>query len=216
VRAHEKGLELLCEVPADVPDALIADVGRFQQILVNLVGNAVKFTDEGEIFVRVSSEPHTGGAALLHVEVADTGVGVPADKQAMIFDAFNQADGSTTRRFGGTGLGLTISARLVAMMGGRIWVDSEPGRGSTFHVTIRVGVRPEHPVAFVPPQLVGRSVLVADDNATNRRIFEKLLEKWQMVPTLVDGGAAAVEAVFEAEKRGAPFALVLLDVNMPG
>ena len=215
-RAHEKGLELLCEVAADVPDALVADAGRFRQILVSLVGNAVKFTDEGEILVRVSSEPQAGGEAVLHVTVADTGIGVPPDKQAMIFDAFSQADGSTTRRFGGTGLGLTISARLVAMMGGRIWVESEAGQGSTFHVTARAGVRPEHPAVLVPPELVGRSVLVADDNATNRRIFEKTLEKWQMVPTLVESGAAAVEAVLEAEKRGQRFDLVLLDVNMPG
>ncbi|HEV8234629.1 MAG TPA: ATP-binding protein, partial [Gemmatimonadaceae bacterium] len=131
VRAHEKNLELLCEVSPDVPDILVADVGRFRQILMNLVGNAVKFTDEGEVVVRVSSHPQAAGEAVVHVTVADTGVGIPADKQGMIFDAFSQADGSTTRRFGGTGLGLTISTRLVAMMGGRIWVDSEPDRGST-------------------------------------------------------------------------------------
>jgi CheY-like chemotaxis protein len=134
----------------------------------------------------------------------------------MIFDAFSQADGSTTRRFGGTGLGLTISTRLVAMMGGRIWVDSEPDRGSTFHFTIKVVVRPEHPAATVPPELVGRLVLVADDNVTNRKIFQKTLEKWHMVPTLVESGTAALEAVLDAERRGRPFDLVLLDVNMPG
>jgi two-component system, sensor histidine kinase and response regulator len=216
VRAHEKNLELLCEIAPDVPDALVADVGRFRQILVNLVGNAVKFTDEGEVVVRVGSQPQAAGEAIVQVSVADTGVGIPADKQSMIFDAFSQADGSTTRRFGGTGLGLTISARLVAMMGGRIWVDSEPGRGSTFHFTLRAAVRPEHPAAVVPRELIGRSVLVADDNATNRKIFQKILEKWEMVPTLVDSGPAAVEAVFEAERRGEPFDIVLLDVNMPG
>jgi two-component system sensor histidine kinase/response regulator len=216
VQAHEKHLELLCEVSPDVPDTLVADVGRFRQILLNLVGNAVKFTDEGEVLVRVSSLPQAGGEAVVHVSVADTGVGIPGDKQSMIFDAFSQADGSTTRRFGGTGLGLTISARLVTMMGGRIWVESEPDRGSTFHFTIKVAVRPEHPAMAVPPQLVGRLVLVADDNATNRRIFQKTLEKWQMVPTLVESGPAAIDAVFEAERSGRPFDLVLLDVNMPG
>ena len=216
VRAHEKSLELLCEVSPDVPDVLVADVGRFRQILLNLVGNAVKFTDEGEVVVSVASQPQAGGEAIVHVSVADTGVGIPRDKQGMIFDAFSQADGSTTRRFGGTGLGLTISARLVSMMGGRIWVDSESGRGSTFHFTIRAAVRPEHPAAKAPAELAGRQVLVADDNATNRRIFQKILEKWQMVPTLVESGPAAIEAVFEAERRGEPFDLVLLDVNMPG
>jgi signal transduction histidine kinase/CheY-like chemotaxis protein len=216
VQAHEKHLELLCEVSPDVPDTLVADVGRFRQILLNLVGNAVKFTDEGEVLVRVSSLPQAGGEAVVHVSVVDTGVGIPGDKQDMIFDAFSQADGSTTRRFGGTGLGLTISARLVAIMGGRIWVESEPDRGSTFHFTIKVAVRPEHPAAAVSPELVGRSVLVADDNATNRRIFQKILEKWQMVPTLVESGPAAIDAVRDAERRGQPFDLVLLDVNMPG
>jgi two-component system sensor histidine kinase/response regulator len=216
VRAHEKNLELLSEVSPDVPDVLVADVGRFRQILLNLVGNAVKFTDAGEVVVSVASQPQAGGEAIVHVSVADTGVGIPGDKQGMIFDAFSQADGSTTRRFGGTGLGLTISARLVAMMGGRIWVDSEAGRGSTFHFTIRAAVRPEHPAPTAPVELVGRLVLVADDNATNRRIFQKILEKWQMVPTLVDSGPAAIEAMFDAERRGEPFDLVLLDVNMPG
>jgi len=216
VRAHEKNLELLCEVSADVPDVLVADVGRFRQILVNLVGNAVKFTDAGEVVVRVSSHPQAPGEALVHVSVADTGVGIPGDKQSMIFDAFSQADGSTTRRCGGTGLGLTISARLVTMMGGRIWVDSEPDRGSTFHFTIKVAVRPQHAAPVVPPELVGRLVLVADDNETNRRVFEKTLEKWQMVPTLVESGPAAIDAVLDARRRGRPFDLVLLDVNMPG
>jgi two-component system sensor histidine kinase/response regulator len=215
VRAHEKNLELLCEVSPDVPDTLVTDVGRFRQILLNLVGNAVKFTDTGEIVVRVASQPQTAGEVLLHVSVSDTGVGIPGDKQVMIFDAFSQADGSTTRRFGGTGLGLTISARLVTMMGGRIWVESEPERGSTFHFTIKVSVRPEHPAVVAAPELAGRRVLVADDNATNRRIFQKILEKWQMVPTLVDSGPAAIAAAFDAAQRGQPFDLVLLDVNMP-
>jgi signal transduction histidine kinase/DNA-binding response OmpR family regulator len=216
VRAHEKNLELLCEVSPDVPDILVADVGRFRQVLLNLVGNAVKFTDQGEVVVRVATEPQAGGEAILHVCVADTGVGIPGDKQGMIFDAFSQADGSTTRRFGGTGLGLTISARLVTMMGGRIWVESEPERGSMFHFTVKVVVRPPHAAVAVPPELVGRQVLVADDNATNRRIFQKILEKWQMVPTLVESGAAAIDAVSDAERHGHPFDLVLLDVNMPG
>jgi signal transduction histidine kinase/DNA-binding response OmpR family regulator len=215
LRAHQKGLELLCNVQGDVPDELVADVIRLRQILLNLVGNAVKFTETGEVLVQVFSEPQTAAEAMLHFSVTDTGVGIAADKQSMVFEAFSQADGSTTRRFGGTGLGLTISSKLVRMMGGNIWVESVLGQGSTFHFTVPVRVQPETPGKMHAPELIGRSVLVVDDNATNRAIFERTLTKWMMLPTLVDSGPAALAALRESQERGAPFDLVLLDVNMP-
>jgi two-component system, sensor histidine kinase and response regulator len=216
VRAHQKGLELLCNVQGDVPDTLIADNGRLRQVLVNLVGNAVKFTEQGEVLVQVFAEPHSATEAMLHFSVADTGVGIPPEKQKIIFEAFSQADGSTTRRFGGTGLGLTISSKLVHMMGGNIWVESAIDRGSTFHFTVPVRLQTDRIGAYQVPELIGRTVLVVDDNATNRAIFEKTLTKWLMVATLVDSGQAAVEAAADARARGKPFDLVLLDVNMPG
>jgi len=215
LRAHQKGLELLCNVQGDVPDELVADVIRLRQILLNLVGNAVKFTEAGEVLVQVFSEPQTATEAMLHFSVADTGVGIPAEKQSVIFEAFSQADGSTTRRFGGTGLGLTISSKLVRMLGGNIWVESIPGQGSTFHFTVPVRVQPETPGKAHAPELIGRSVLVVDDNSTNRSIFERTLTKWMMLPTLVDSGAAALDVLRRSQERGAPFDLVLLDVNMP-
>jgi signal transduction histidine kinase/CheY-like chemotaxis protein len=215
VRAHQKGLELLANVQGDVPDTLIADSGRLRQILVNLVGNAIKFTEEGEVLVQVWSEPQTSTAAMLHISVSDTGVGIAAEKQGLIFEAFSQADGSTTRKYGGTGLGLTISSKLVIMMGGHIWVESVVGKGSTFHFTVPVRVDTEGISKSNPPQLIGRSVLIVDDNATNRAIFEKTLTRWQMIPVPVESGAAAIRAVHAAEERGAPYDLVLMDVNMP-
>ena len=139
LRAQQKGLTLSCSVEPEVPDALVGDPGRLRQILINLVGNAIKFTGRGEVVVGVASEAQTTGQALLHFSVTDTGIGIPAEKQAVIFEAFSQADGSTTRRYGGTGLGLTISSKLVGMMGGNIWVDSQPEVGSTFHFTARFG-----------------------------------------------------------------------------
>jgi two-component system, sensor histidine kinase and response regulator len=215
VRAHQKGLELLCNVQGDVPDTLVADSGRLRQILINLVGNAIKFTEEGEVLVQVWSEPQTSSAAVLHISVQDTGVGIPAEKQGLIFEAFSQADGSTTRKYGGTGLGLTISSKLVIMMGGHIWVESTVDKGSTFHFTIPVRVDTEGPLKSNAPELIGRSVLVVDDNSTNRAIFEKTLSRWQMIPTLTDSGPGAIRAAREARDRGTPFDLVLLDVNMP-
>jgi two-component system sensor histidine kinase/response regulator len=215
VRAHQKGIELLANVQGDVPDTLIADSGRLRQILVNLVGNAIKFTEQGEVLVQVWSEPQTSTAAILHISVTDTGVGIPPEKQGLIFEAFSQADGSTTRKYGGTGLGLTISSKLVMMMGGHIWVESVVGKGSTFHFTVPVRVDVDGAAKSNPPELIGRRVLIVDDNATNRTIFEKTLTRWQLVPSMVDSGAAAIRAVHEAETRGAPFDIVLLDVNMP-
>ena len=217
VRADRKGIELICDVHPDVPDTLVADPGRLRQVVLNLVGNALKFTDRGEIVARVRAEPGPGDEVELHVAITDTGIGISPEKQAIIFDAFSQADGSITRKYGGTGLGLTISSNLVRMMGGRLWVESAPGEGSTFHFTMRSSRRHGATVApGLPPDLAGLSVLVVDDNATNRRIFEKTLEKWGMVPTMVDGGAAALAAVAQAHDDGRPFRLILLDAHMPG
>jgi two-component system sensor histidine kinase/response regulator len=215
VRAHQKDLELLCSVQGDVPDTLVADSGRLRQILVNLVGNAIKFTERGEVLVQVYAEPQTATEAMLHFTVTDTGVGIAPEKQGLIFEAFSQADGSTTRKYGGTGLGLTISSKLVHMMGGNIWVESVVGRGSTFHFTTPVHLVVDGATVIHAPELVGRTVLVVDDNGTNRAIFEKTLLKWMMVPTMVGSGPEAVALFHAAVERGAPFDLVLLDVNMP-
>jgi signal transduction histidine kinase/CheY-like chemotaxis protein len=217
LRAHEKGLELVADVDASVPQTLVADAGRLRQILLNLMGNALKFTERGEVEVRASLDSPGAAGGMLHVAVRDTGIGIPADKQAVIFEAFRQADGSTTRRFGGTGLGLSISSNLVSLMGGRLWVESAPGAGSTFHFTVAVGIGAGGEAFEQPPAaLRGLSVLVVDDNATNRRVFEKTLEKWRMHATLVDNGVAAIETYRAAAARNAPFDLVLLDANMPG
>jgi PAS domain S-box-containing protein len=224
VRAHRKGLELVCHVQPDVPDALVGDPGRLRQILLNLVGNAIKFTDGGEVVVgvKVLSEelPGTQHSALstLHFSVRDTGIGIPQDEQGRIFRAFEQEDTSTTRKYGGTGLGLTIAARLVALMGGQITVDSEPGRGSTFAFTARFGRQPRPPeqLAVRPPVLLHNlPVLIVDDNATNRHILEEWLRGWRMKPVAVGDGVAAMDALWHGTACGRPYALVLLDARMP-
>ena len=225
VRAHKKGLELICQVQPDVPDALVGDAGRLRQVLLNLVGNAIKFTDEGEVVVRVEINqgdgpppPPGAGEVGLRFAVRDTGIGIPPDQQARIFRAFEQEDTSTTRKYGGTGLGLTIAARLVALMGGTITVDSAPGRGSTFAFTARFGQQPHppEPVPAQPPVLLhDLPVLVVDDNATNRQILEEWLRGWQMEPTVVGDGMAAMDALWHGAANGRPYALVLLDARMP-
>ena len=217
-RAHQKGLELAYHVGAGVPAAVSGDPARLRQIIVNLLGNAVKFTAAGEVVLRVDREGPEGAAVTLHFTVSDTGVGIPAEKQATIFESFTQADSSTTRRFGGTGLGLAISSQLVALMGGRIWVESQPGQGSRFHFTIPFEVSAALSVpapARQLPDLEGMSVLVVDDNATNRRILEHILTHWGMRPTLVDGGRAALHVMERSVEEGKPFAIALLDVQMP-
>jgi signal transduction histidine kinase/CheY-like chemotaxis protein len=216
VHAHHKGLELMCDVVSDVPDDLIGDAGRLRQVLLNLLGNAIKFTSHGEVLVRIACDDQDSSRSQLHVTVTDTGIGIPADKQTVIFEAFSQADGSTTRRFGGTGLGLTISAKLVAMMGGRIWVDSHQGQGSTFHFTMEVARQQMPAQPLTVKELLGLKALVVDDNATNRLIFEHTLRKWGMTPVTVGSGEAAIAAVGATRKSGVPFDLVLLDVQMPG
>jgi signal transduction histidine kinase/CheY-like chemotaxis protein/HPt (histidine-containing phosphotransfer) domain-containing protein len=215
LRAEQKHLELVAHVLPDVPSAAVGDPGRLRQVLVNLVGNAIKFTERGQVLVQVEVESRTDDAAVLHYFVSDSGIGVPDDKQRAIFEPFQQADGSTTRRFGGTGLGLAISSTLVDLMDGRIWLDSAPHEGSTFHFTVRLGLteaRPEPPAV----NLTDLPVLVVDDNSVNRRVLHDLLRRWRMRPTVVDSGAAAMDALVEASEQGRPFALVLLDANMPG
>ena len=218
LRAHQKGLELAFEIEPDVPDALIGDPGRLRQIIVNLVGNGIKFTEQGEVVVYVSTELRAEDHVQLHFTVTDTGIGVPLEKQAAIFEAFNQADGSMTRKYGGTGLGLTISSRLVDLMGGRIWVESEPGKGSRFHFTARFTLQKTPARNIVPrdPEtLRDMRVLVVDDNATNRHILVKTLQNWRMQPTAVESGAKAMVALGEAKGLGRVFPLILLDAQMP-
>jgi two-component system, sensor histidine kinase and response regulator len=218
-RAQQKGLELIYEIQHDVPEALVGDAGRIRQILVNLVGNAIKFTERGEIFVNVAVDSQSGSEACLHFSVRDTGVGIPLDKQHKIFEAFSQADGSMTRKYGGTGLGLTICSRLAETMHGRIWVESEPDRGSVFHFTARFEAQNEQPRLASTPvfqdNLGNLPVLVVDDNYTNRRVLCGMLTRWGMNPHAVDGGRAAVLALETASQAGQPFPLILLDGHMP-
>jgi two-component system, sensor histidine kinase and response regulator len=214
VRADQKSLELLCEVDPGVPEAVIGDPGRFKQIVTNLVGNAIKFTDAGHVLVTIGETRRDGAKSCLQVSVADTGVGIPIEKQRTIFEAFSQADGSTTRRFGGTGLGLTISTTLVELMGGRLWVESEPGAGSTFHFTVDLEVA-QLEAHEATPNLPDISVLIVDDNPFNRRILIEQLGRWGLRPVAVDSGRAAVDALEAAARDRQPFGLVLLDANMP-
>jgi two-component system, sensor histidine kinase and response regulator len=219
MRAHKKGLELVSHVQPDVPDALVGDAGRLRQVLLNLVGNAIKFTEAGEVIVRleVAGDPGLEEVGVRFV-VSDTGIGIPRDKQEKVFRAFEQQDTSTTRKYGGTGLGLSIAARLVALMGGTITVQSEPGRGSTFAFTAQFGRQPhptEKPPALPPVLLRDLRVLVVDDNATNRHILEERLRGWQMDPAAVGDGVAAMGALWDAASVGRPYPLVLLDARMP-
>jgi PAS domain S-box-containing protein len=217
-RADQKGLELACDLRPGVPEFLIGDPTRVRQVITNLAGNAIKFTQKGEVIVRVESEAQHDDRACIRFSVVDTGMGIPADKQKLIFEAFTQADGSTARRYGGTGLGLSISSRLVEMMGGRIWVESEVGKGSTFHFTVdfRVpaGAR-ERPQPAELAVLEGLQVLVVDDNLTNRRILGEIVSSRGARPTLADGAAAALIALQHAADSGRPFRLMLLDSQMP-
>ncbi len=217
-RAHQKGLELACHVLADVPDGLLGDPTRLRQVLLNLAGNAIKFTTRGEVVVRVETEEETEGEAWLHFSVCDTGVGVPLEKQKNIFEAFTQADSSMTRKYGGTGLGLAICSRLVNIMGGKIWVESEPGQGSTFHFRVKFPLQKFSTVVTepAPPRmLAGLTVLVVDDNATNRRILDEMLRGWDMKPILAGNANCGIEILEEAQTRGKPIRLMLLDAQMP-
>lgn len=218
VKAQEKGLEVVLRVTPGTPNSLIGDEMRLRQVLVNLIGNAIKFTQKGEIVVTADVESHIEDDLRLRISVSDTGIGIPHEKQGMIFNAFTQADGSTTRKYGGAGLGLAISARLVKMMGGDIWIESEPGRGSAFHFTIRLRKQPVESAVMEPANpadLIGLRVLVVDDNATNRFILKEILESWSMNPMTVDSGPAALIALQHAQQSGNPFPLLILDGHMP-
>jgi PAS domain S-box-containing protein len=216
-RADEKGIELNCDVHPDVPETLIGDPTRLRQIVVNLVGNAIKFTERGEVTVEVACESKESNGLMLHFSVRDTGIGIPPERQEVIFEAFTQADGSTTRRYGGSGLGLTVSRRLVNMFGGHLWLDSVVGQGSTFHFTVRLGVGAESgwAVPLVSTDLQGVSVLVVDDNATNRRILDEQLTRWHMKPTLAADSRTALQHLQQRVEAGNPFPLVLIDSKMP-
>jgi CheY-like chemotaxis protein len=244
LRAHQKGIELLCDVKSDVPEFIVADPARVRQVMVNLAGNAIKFTEKGE--VEVSVEVDSGSAAgshlasesghrlRLHFQVRDTGIGIPLNRQRSIFEAFAQADCSTTRKYGGTGLGLTISGRLVEMMHGKIWLESTPGQGSVFHFTACVergtaadsidpAVDSNHPGNAGPDRagdedlsLAGVAVLVVDDNMTNRRILMDQLWSWKMRSSAAATGEEAMSMLRRASLAGTPYRLVLTDVHMPG
>jgi len=217
-RAHRKGLELIYEVQPDVFEALLGDPGRLRQVILNLIGNAIKFTEHGEILMSVTQEAESSGTVSLHFAIKDTGVGIPADKLQEIFEPFSQADGSTARKYGGTGLGLSICTKLVEMMNGRIWVESEEGKGATFHFTVSLGIQEKSTLSPAPigqEQLRELHVLIVDDNYTNRRILQSMLEGWGMRPTAVEGGRAALQALEVAKSTGDLFPLILLDCQMP-
>jgi signal transduction histidine kinase/DNA-binding response OmpR family regulator/HPt (histidine-containing phosphotransfer) domain-containing protein len=215
VAAYQHDVELIANVRPNVPECLVGDSGKLRQILANLVGNAVKFTSKGYVLVEISETRNEDGRAAVHMCVEDTGIGIPVAKHAQIFEAFSQADGSTTRKFGGTGLGLSISSRLVELMGGRIWLESEEGRGSTFHVEIAfdVGASPE--TRPTPRRLPPARVLIVDDNYINRRILTEQLMRWGAEPHAVEHGRAALEVLSAAARARRPFPVVLLDMHMP-
>ena len=217
LRAHQKGLELGCNILPDVPEFLVGDPDRLRQIILNLVGNAIKFTDKGEVIVHIEAEVPEAAQACLHFKISDTGIGIPPEKQADIFKAFVQADGSMTRKYGGTGLGLSISSKLVELMGGEIWVESEPGKGSCFHFTACLGIVPgSNSRQDYPAELRDLRVLIVDDNEVNRRILQGMLLNWWMRPKVVADGKAALEALQRANDTGDPVQLILMDGMMPG
>ncbi|MFA6121523.1 MAG: DAHL domain-containing protein [Sideroxydans sp.] len=218
LRAHQKGLELVLDIDPAIQQMLIGDPGRLRQVILNLIGNAIKFTEQGEVVVRASLRDVDTASHLvsLDLSVSDTGIGIPADKQQAIFESFSQADTSTTRKYGGTGLGLTISTRLVALMQGNIRVESEVGKGSTFHVEVALekggaAIKPK----FEAGKLADMKVLVVDDNATNREIAMKLLQGWKMKPHAVESSEQAIAELDRASAAGQDYQLLLLDVRMP-
>ena len=215
VRAHREELELACHIDPAVPDSLIGDASRLRQVVVNLVGNAIKFTQHGEVIVHVDVDQQNDHSVQLHIAVADTGIGIPEEKLNAVFQAFEQADTSTTRQYGGTGLGLTICSRLTQLMQGAIWVESEPGCGSTFHFTVRFGISSEPPKAPVRRIVQGSRVLIVDDNATNRLILDEMLTNWGIETSCVEGVDAAISSLRRAREAGKAYDLVLSDVHMP-
>jgi len=210
-QATKKGIELLCHIDPEIPAYIIGDPMRLRQILVNLIGNAIKFTEKGQVVVDVKTEERKGNRAILRFCVSDTGIGIPREKQAKIFESFTQADGSTTRKYGGTGLGLTISKQLVEKMGGRIWVESEIGKGSNFYFTISCSVVEKMEKRVVPPGIRNLRVLIVDDNATNRLILREMVSGWDFSPTEAEDGLSALKQL-----ENNFYQLILLDKSMPG
>lgn len=218
VRADEKGLELLFDIAPDVPQYVVGDSLRLGQVLTNLVGNAIKFTDKGEVGLAIQAHPSAAGKVALTFQVKDSGIGISPEQRKRIFEAFGQADNSISRRFGGTGLGLSISSGLVQLMGGNLTLESEVGRGSTFTFTIEMSVASSHeeePLLRNRSQLAGLRVLAVDDNPTNLRIIQSILSNWKMSPTVTTNPLLAVSLLRDATTLGQPFPLVLLDANMP-
>jgi signal transduction histidine kinase/ligand-binding sensor domain-containing protein/DNA-binding response OmpR family regulator len=216
VRAHQKHLELAYDIGPDVPASMVGDPFRLQQVLMNLLGNAIKFTQQGEVVLRVALEATHGEEAELRFSVSDTGIGIPASEQGTIFEAFSQADSSVTRRFGGTGLGLAICSRIVGMMGGRIWVESDPGKGSTFFFTGKFKLVPAaRQSAARQAEIQGVRALVVDDNGTNRRILQRVLESWGMEAIAVDSADEALSHLRQGATEGKPYRLLLADYRMP-
>ncbi len=218
LRANEKGLELACHLAADVPCHLIGDPNRLHQVLVNLIGNAIKFTEQGAVVMKIVNDPDLNEPGAIRFSVTDTGIGIPRDKLDTIFDSFTQANTAIARQYGGTGLGLSISKHLAELMGGRIWVESTVGVGSTFHVQVRLGIQSEAPRPKTPVllNLNGIRCLVVDDYPTNRLILREILYGWGAVVTEADCGEQAMAVLEEAQQTGKPFNLMLLDCRMPG
>ena len=216
LRAHSKGLELIYRIAPEVPPRLAGDPSRLRQVIMNLVGNAIKFTERGEVALYVDQQSRDGGHVELHVRVVDTGIGIAADKQALLFQAFTQADTSITRKFGGTGLGLAICARLVSLMAGRIWLESTEGMGSTFHFTVRLGVAPGPAPEPATVDLHGVPILIVDDNSTNRQVLTEYTLAWGMQPRAVENSEAALDALRLARCAGSSFQVLLIDRRMPG
>jgi PAS domain S-box-containing protein len=215
LRADMKGLELACHIRGDVPDTLAGDFQRLRQVVVNLVVNAIKFTHAGEVLLRCHVDGVADNTITLHFEVSDTGIGIAPDKQAAIFDAFVQADTSTTRKYGGTGLGLAIASKLVELMGGQIWLESQVGRGSRFHFTVELEIRPSERAPRALPELEGMPVLVVDDNNSSREILVDMFHSWRFKPTAAADAATAVEIIDAAIKSGVAFPLLVIDARMP-
>jgi CheY-like chemotaxis protein len=218
IKSHEKSIELAYRIAPGVPDRLLGDTARLRQVLLNLIDNAIKFTDEGEVIVYVASQSRTEYEVFLHISVVDTGIGIPVDKQRSIFGAYHQADVTTVRRYGGTGLGLAVSAQLVNLMGGRIKIKSRPGHGSRFRFTARFirqqdGESRQYEASH--PDLTGLKVLVVDDNGSSRKILREILESHNMDPVLASGAKETEEILFKAQADGTPFELILLDSDMP-
>ncbi|MFW6160449.1 MAG: response regulator, partial [Acidobacteriota bacterium] len=218
LQAHKKGLELACDILPDITEEVKGDPGRLRQILINLVGNAIKFTEKGEVLVSVEQKTKSDKEALIHFKVKDTGIGIPKPKHKIIFEAFSQVDGSMTRKYGGTGLGLAVSSQLVNLMGGKIWVESQLGKGSTFHFTLPFAVQKKTSPKFIPTKLddiKNLSVLAVDDNATNRRILQQMLLNWNLKAVIVESGEAALSVIEEAARKNMDFSLILIDSHMP-